>query len=131
MSPRMRLAIVKQVGQCVLDALEISDPAPSFLQPRTGDTADAAPVGAILQFQQGGHLLQAEAERLRALDEANAIHVSQPIPPVSPRRSARSGHQPAPLVVPYGLDADSRRVRNVADREIRLIHINPLHLTPY
>src|SRR5687768_5297036 len=127
---RMRFAIMEEVQQCFLDAAQVRDPAPRFLQPGGGDTADASSVGPVLELEQRGYFFQAESQGLRPLDEADPVYVAAAIAPIGAQAAARLGHQLAPLVVAHGLDPDARGVGHVPDREIRFVHFAPLDSVP-
>jgi hypothetical protein len=125
----MRLTIVKQMRERVLDAPQIGDSAACLLQPEGGNAPYALAVRAVLEDEQRADLLQAETERLGALDEADPGHMTAAIAAVSPRSAPRLRDQLAPLVVAHGFDADAGGIRHVPDREIRVQHDRSL--TPY
>lgn len=117
---------IKQAGKNTLDPPQICDPAPRVLKPSSGNVTDAEAVCAVLELEQGFDLLQAEAERLCTLDEADAVDMRRTIAPIGTDCLPRLRHQTAALVVSYGFDADARGFSNLADCEVSIPQVPPL-----
>src|SRR5262249_24640649 len=104
------LAALQQVGERLLHRLQLADLLIDLPGPPPGDGADAGAIAAavVAQLQQLLDLVEAEAEALRALDEAD--HANRFVGKLAIARFAprRLRDQPAPLVVAKGLYVDAR-----------------------
>ena len=107
-------------------ALKVGNAPAGFLESRAGDAPDAPPVRSVLELEQRSYLLQAESERLRALDEADALDVLHPVAPVGAGRLSGLLHEPAALVIPDGLDANAGSLGDVSYGQISFLHGHPL-----
>lgn len=120
------LAFMKQVRKHVLDTLEVNDATSRFLEPCGRDSPDVASIHSVLELEQRGDFLQAEPEGLRALDEADAVHVAAPVAAIGAQPPARLRHQAAAFVITHGFNAHARGIGDVADGEFAWIrHEHP------
>lgn len=123
------LAIMKQVGERVLNASQVRNASPRLAQPSSGNATDAATISAVLKLKQSRDLLQAEAQSLATLDETDAVYVSGLIAAVCARPAAGLGYQSTPLVITHCLDPNARGFSDIPDGHADVLHKYPL--TPY
>jgi len=67
------LALDDQVLENPLHAAQVGELVLDLRQPVGRDVADRSAVGAVLEVEQLGNIVEREAEFLRALDEADAL----------------------------------------------------------
>jgi len=104
-----------------LNELQIGDALPHLCQLLLGNGPGFLALGAVVEFEQEGDLVQAEAQPLGRFDEAQAIERRQAIASNPAGRPIRLGQQAAPLVIAHGLDIDSGRPGQPPDGQLQFL----------
>jgi len=97
--------------------LEFGDPSLKRRKALAGEFADTGAVLGAVEIQQFADLLESEAGRLRAADEAESPNILGTVA-ANPAGTGRHGKQAAPLIVAHGLDPDPGRGAEAGDRQI-------------
>lgn len=106
------VALFHQRGERLLDPMQLGDAHAHHGKFSGPDAFGLAAVSSVLQREQVGDLIEAEAQRLRMLDETQAPRVRLVVATDATQRFERFerfGDQAAALVIADRLDMDIRR----------------------
>lgn len=114
---RVALTLIDQFRECHFDQAQLGYPLTHDFELPGTYLLGLSAVFAVFQRQQIDHLVQAEAERLCLLDEAQASHMCLRVTAYSARWPPRFVHEAAALVIAHSLDIGPGLLCQCPDRE--------------